>query len=53
MCTPDCMAYGETGRGKILDKIKCRMIGYWVRLVKGKQSKVFIDSFKVSVAVAK
>ena len=45
-CTPDCMVYGETGRGKILDKIKCRMIGYWVRLVKGKQSKYSLILFK-------
>ena len=35
-CTPHCMVYGETGRGVILNHIKCRMIGFWLRLVKGK-----------------
>ena len=38
-CTPDCMVYGETGRGVILNHIKCRMIGFWLRLVKGKETK--------------
>ena len=35
-CTPDCMVYGETGRGLILNHVKCRMVGYWLRIVKGK-----------------
>ena len=38
-CTPDCMVYGETGRGLILNHVKCRMVGYWLRIVKGKQHK--------------
>ena len=38
-CTPGCMVYGETGRGVILNHIKCRMIGFWLRLVKGKETK--------------
>ena len=38
-CTPDCMVYGETGRGLILNHVKCRMVGYWLRIVKGKQQK--------------
>ena len=25
-CTPDCMVYGETGRGLILNHVKCRMV---------------------------
>ena len=38
-CTPDCMIYGETGRGAILSVVKCRMVSFWSRLVSGKQSK--------------
>ena len=38
-CTPDCMIYGETGRGAILNVVKCRMVSFWSRLVSGKQSK--------------
>ena len=42
-CTPDCMIYGETGRGAILNVVKCRMPAewsvFWSRLVSGKQSK--------------
>ena len=38
-CTPDCMVYGETGREIILNHIKCRMTGFWLRIVKGKESK--------------
>ena len=38
-CTPDCMVYGETGRGPILNIIKSRMIGFWTRIVSGKQTK--------------
>ena len=33
------MVYGETGRGVILNHIKCRMIGFCLRLVKGKETK--------------
>ena len=38
-CTPDCMIYGETGRGAILNVVKCRMVSFLSRLVSGKQSK--------------
>ena len=38
-CTPDCMIYGETGRGAILDVVNYRMVSCWSRLVSGKESK--------------
>ena len=38
-CTPYCMVYGETGRGLILNHVKCRMVGYLLRIIKGKQQK--------------
>ena len=37
-CTTDCI-HGETGRGAILNIVKCRMVSFWSRLVSGKQSK--------------
>ena len=37
--TPDCMIYRETGRGAILNVVKCRMVSFWSRLLSGKQSK--------------
>ena len=37
--TPDCMIYGETGRGASLNVVKCRMVSFWSRLESGKQSK--------------
>ena len=38
-CTPDCMVYGETGRCVILNHVKCRMVGFWLRIIKGEQTK--------------
>ena len=38
-CIPDCMIHGETGRGPILNVVKCRMVSFWSRLVLGKRSK--------------
>jgi hypothetical protein len=38
------MVYGELGRTSLDVSIKCRMIGYWVRLITGKESKL---SFKI------
>ena len=43
-CTPDCMVYGETGRGLILNHVKCRMVGYWLRIVKGNSISIQIFS---------
>ena len=34
-CTPDCMVYGETGHGPILNHVKCRVVGFWARILKG------------------
>ena len=44
------MVYGETGRGVILNHIKCLMIGFWLRLVKGKETKHSCTNFKISFA---
>ena len=38
-CTPDCIIYGETGRGAILNVVNYRMVSFWSRLVSGKESK--------------
>ena len=38
-CTPDCIIYGETGRGAILNVVNYRMVSFWSRLVLGKESK--------------
>ena len=37
--TPDCIVYGETGRGAILNVVNYRMVSFWSRLVSGKESK--------------
>ena len=37
--TPDAMAYGETGRSTLIIHIRCRMIGFWFRIVKGEEDK--------------
>ena len=49
-CTPDCMVYGETGRTYIEVHIKCRMIGFWLKIVKGSQCKYTfrLSFFKVN-----
>ena len=33
------MIYGQTGRGSILNVVKCEWLVFWGRLVPGKQSK--------------
>ena len=38
--TPNLMLYGELGRFPISVLIKSRMIGFWQRIVKGKQDKI-------------
>ena len=38
-CTPNCIIYGETGRGAILNVVNYRMVSFWSRLVSGKESK--------------
>ena len=38
--TPNLMLYGELGRFPISVLIKSRMIGFWQRIVKGKQDKL-------------
>ena len=38
--TPNCILYGELGRYPISIQIKSRMIGFWQRIVNGKQDKI-------------
>ena len=38
--TANVMVYGESGRYPITIQIKKRMVGYWARLLVGKQSKL-------------
>ena len=38
--TPNCILYGELGRYPFSIQIKPRMIGFWQRLVNGKQDKI-------------
>ena len=38
--TPMYMLYAELGRYPIEIYVKCRMIGFWNRLITGKQSKI-------------
>ena len=33
------MVYEETGRGPILNHVKCRVVGFWARILKGKENK--------------
>ena len=44
--TPKYMLYSELGRYPIEIHIKCRMIGYWNRLITGKQSKLSYQIYR-------
>jgi hypothetical protein len=44
--TPNCMVYGELGRTSMSVLIKSRMIGYWARLITGKESKLSYKMYK-------
>ena len=35
-CTPDCMIYGETGRGAIMNVVKCRVVSFLEKTSVGK-----------------
>ena len=37
--TPDCMVYGETGRGLILSHVKRRVINFWSRIMRDEERK--------------
>ena len=45
--TPNYMVYAETGRYPLEISIKTRMIGYWIRLITGKESKIAHKIYKI------
>jgi len=47
--TPSVMVYGELGRSPLSIEVKIRMIGYWCRLLNGKQSKLSVCAYKVMI----
>ena len=38
--TPDCMVYGEFGRGPLQSTVEKRMLGFWCKIISGKDSKL-------------
>ena len=42
-----CMIYGETGRYKLLSKVKMRMLNFWCSLITGKQTKLSCTLYRV------
>ena len=49
--TPNCILYGELGRYPISIQIKSRMIGFWQRIVNGKQDKIAHRLYKILLAM--
>ena len=49
--TPNCILYGELGRYHISIQIKSRMIGFWQRIVNGKQDKIAQILYKILLAM--
>ena len=45
--TASCMIYGETGRYELSNIVATRIIGFWCRLLSGKQSKLSCMMFKL------
>ncbi|XP_071508531.1 uncharacterized protein [Diadema antillarum] len=37
--TPDCMVYVETGRIRLANTVKYRMVSFWLRIIKGSSAK--------------
>ena len=46
MSTPSVMIYGETGRFPLDISVKCRLIGYWIKLIEGKEGKFDVFMYK-------
>ena len=49
--TPNCILYGELGRYAISIQINSRMIGFWQRIVNGKQDKIAHRLYKIILAM--
>ena len=49
--TPNLMLYGELGRHPISVLIKSKMIGFWQRLVNGKQDKISNKLYSILMAM--
>ena len=47
LSTPNFMVYGELGRYPLEIDIKVRMISYWCKLIRGKQSKLSTIAYKL------
>ena len=47
------MVYGETGRGLILNHVKCRIVNFWLRILRGKVSKYSYVLLKFISAIHK
>ncbi len=47
MTTPSVMIYGETGRYPVSISVKCRMLGYWIRLIQGKNKKLDVTMYNL------
>ena len=45
--TPLYMIYGELGRYPLEIYIKCKMIGYWSRLILGKPEKLSFKAYQM------
>ena len=39
-CTPNVMVFGELGRLPLEYNVNCRMLGFWYKLINGKDSKI-------------
>ena len=46
-CTPNVMVLGELGRLPIEFYVKCRMLGFWHKLVTGNQNKISCILYKL------
>ena len=49
--TPNVMLYGELGRYPIEILCKSRMVGFWQRIVNGKQDKIAFKLYKVLLSL--
>lgn len=49
--TPNVMLYGELGRYPINILCKARMVGFWQRIVNGKQDKISLKLYKILFAL--
>ena len=46
-CTPNVMVLGELGRLPLEYNVNCRMLGFWYKLINGKDSKISCTLYKL------